>query len=375
MSNNYEKQELKLLIQHLRAFEQNQNVSSKLTNLEVIKRQRIDAYFGLEYFKDNAAEDLYQSLELRKNKRQFKSLKMLKTIKLLADSFSEYNVDFQILKGFPLNSLLFGNSIRRVSRDIDVLIKKSNVKAAFSILQANGFSLISPEFEIKEEQWSLFIEEMDQAIFVDPKTNICIEIHWKLFRNEAFFETGEPFIWLNAKKVKIGNIEVLTLKNALHAVYVSLHGAQHQWDSLIWIADMYKFSQKLTEEELKESIQIAKKYNVLEAYILGYYMADLIFKMNLPKFIKNEITEEVRVMAHKSFSFLNRLTSTADGSSEVLKRMYYAIRLQNSFKGKIHHFYNFPIYSFKHKNSRRKFVHWSLRPITQLKEKRFKNKN
>jgi len=347
----------------------------KLNDFELVKRHRIDAIFPIEYLEEFTTDEFKRKVEKRRVKMTVKALKMLKTLNQFKQILEIENIEFLLLKGIPLKYLLFKNSEKRISRDIDALVKPMDVKTVFQLLKRKGFHLSTPLIEFKEEQWPLFLKEFDQVSFFHKETRVSIEIHWKLFRNESYFPVEESTLWKNRKTFNVGNVEFQSLSTPIHAVYISLHGAQHQWDSLVWIMDMYFLHNIMTNEEKEQSVLVAKKYNVLETYVLGYLMAKMIFELKVDSMFEIHFSKKVQKMASASIQFLERNSSTAGSKIGVVKRMLYLLKLQPSYIGKLHHFYNFPIYSMKHQSSRRKFVHWSLRPITQIKEKRFKNKN
>lgn len=361
---------LDLLIKHLNAFENQHAVDELLVDINIINRHRIDAFFSEKYLEQNCTPEVFNKLKIKRKRRLASSFNKLNALKAIHQLFTEHQLDFLVLKGIPLNQLLFKNADRRISRDIDILVKPKAIKAIIARLKAEGWEMISPDFAIQEQQWQLFMKEFDQISFWHPTYKVAVEVHWKLFRNQSYFNIGDDVIWSNKESINVGNVNLYTVTPNIHAVYVSLHGGQHQWDSLIWIADMYMLHKRLTEEELRDSIHIAEQHNVLTAYLLGYYIASLVFKFELRSELQKRLTNEVEQLAQKSIAFLQRNTARNETSSNTLKKMLYSIRIQKSIKGKIHHLYNFPQYSLIHLNSKRKFLHWGLRPVIQLKERR-----
>ena len=375
MSNGITNSALTLLIIHLRGVISGCDISAKLDNIDIVNRHRIDAFFPLEYLENNSSEEFINYFRKKRKQKKIGGLRKLNVFKKLTSFLSSNGIDFIVIKGYPLNKLIFDDEERRVSRDIDVLVKKEDVKKVFDLLIEKGVYLITPDFPIKDSQWDFFLEEFDQMTFFLPGNRIPIEIHWKLFRNEAYLPISEEVLFNNKEEFTVGNIRFNSLKNSLHTLYISLHGAQHQWDSLVWITDMYMLHEKLSKKEITDSLDEAREYGVLDTYVLGFYMANLIFKMDLDPNIQEVFNKDIKRIAHESLKFLQRTSSTAGSSKEVLKRMRYSLKIQRTFKGKMHHFYNFPMYSLKHQSSRRKFIHWSTRPISQIKEKRSKSKN
>ena len=312
---------LSLLIIHLRGLISGCEISAKLDNIDIVNRHRIEAFFPLEYLENNSSEEFINFFRKKRKQKKIRGLRKLNVFKKLTSLLSSNGIDFIVLKGYPLNKLLFDDEERRVSRDIDVLVKKENVKKVFDLLIEKGAYLITPDFLIKDSQWDFFLEEFDQMTFVLPGNRIPIEIHWKLFRNKAYLPISEEVLFNNKEEFTIGNIRFNSLKNSLHTLYISLHGAKHQWDSLVWITDMYMLHEKLSKKEITDSLDEAREYGVLDTYVLGFYIANLIFKMDLDPNIQEMFNKDIKRIAHESFKFLQRTSSTAGSSKEVLKRI------------------------------------------------------
>jgi len=361
--------QLETLIKHVIACKDGEVIEGEIPSFDILQRHRIDGVFSSNYLEANCSLEFLDKLQKTRQKKIKRQLNQIITLKTIVELFDANNIEFLIFKGVPLCKLLYNNLEARYSRDIDVLVKPNRVKEVYDLFLANGFSISVDNYNVSEENWGLFISEFDQATFRHDAFKVQIEIHWKLFRDESYFTPSEKLLWSESQIVETNGVQIPVPSNEVHAIYVALHGAQHQWDSLVWVLDMYYFQDVLTNEELERSISIAKKYNVLETYVLGFYIAKLVFGLQLKPLLLEHLNKKVTDIGSDSLIFLSKDTSKSMSAIDTFKKMSYSLKLNKGLRLKLHHIYRIPIYSLKHLKTNRKFVHWSLRPLIQLKER------
>lgn len=89
------------------------------------------------------------------------------------------NIPYVILKGIPLNQQLYQNRCIRLSSDIDLLIRPSDLEATHYHLLTSGYQLCSeftPEI-LKTQHKKIFIGLKDLT-YIHSKSQIKIELHW-----------------------------------------------------------------------------------------------------------------------------------------------------------------------------------------------------
>lgn len=344
-----------------------------LSNMDLIKAHRIELFLPKSILPTVCTPQLCEQLIARKHNFTMKYLRFQKAIQLLTDNFNKIGVEMLVLKGIPLNHILFGNQVTRNSRDIDILIKEKDVFRINNCLVKMGFQRVEPAFEIAEKQQQLFLQEFDQLVYYSKELRCQVEIHWKLFRNKGFLPLSHSEIWNNTQTVDVNGLKIKTLSNDLLSIYVSLHGAQHRWDSLIWIIDLFKFNKILSKTEFESAINYTEKYKCTATYLLGFYMAKIVLGARTPDYISAYFSPEIKKRAEACMEFI-ALHTHPGKRPPTLKRLLFSYRANASFKGKTHHLYTFPHYSLNYLNSNKKIIHWLCRPIT-LMTYRIKNKN
>jgi len=75
-------------------------------------------------------------------------------------------------------------------------------------------------------------------------------------------------------------------------LYLMIHGKMHYWEKMMWLIDIVKLSEKMTEEELQACFSIAKE-NKLDNLFLGTFaLCNTAFETPLPSFINDKISNK-----------------------------------------------------------------------------------
>lgn len=164
--------------------------------------------------------------------------------------FDEAGMPAMILKGAALARLAYGAAAIKEAQDIDALVLPRHAETAVAMLEARGYVLISPvpEIEIGQAQRRALIQYRNEASMRHPVEGHCIDLHWALTDGPTFLpgvDAATP-----GQSVDIGEGTTLrTLGREDLFVYLAVHGAQHSWGRIKWLAD---FQALIAREPLAE---------------------------------------------------------------------------------------------------------------------------
>ncbi len=179
------------------------------------------------------------------------------TLRLL-DLFEQAGCRALVLKGQALSAQLYGRADLRMSSDIDFLIDPMMMSKAHDVIIESGFKPLYPV-----PVGNLSFVNKDQAYF---SGKIMIELHWRLFDNQAFLPWSFDYLWSNRSFVSLmQSKKVPTLPRSEHIFYHTLHGLRHGWQRLRWLVDLaIPFQNKNDMENL---FLISNEYNFIPAII------------------------------------------------------------------------------------------------------------
>jgi hypothetical protein len=162
----------------------------------------------------------------------------------LATDFDLMHIDYMVLKGAPLNKLLYGNQLVRVSRDIDILIQIDDIHSVHDYLSARGYQLQSPftNAHLIYASTSL-VNYLEEILYWHPLKNIYLDLKWYVSTVNYF-----GMSWCNIKNHSVINMNAHSIK-ILRAeenfYYLCMHAAKHNWEYWQWLEDLASFNQSV----------------------------------------------------------------------------------------------------------------------------------
>lgn len=333
-----------------------------LFDFELVAHHKLDFFFAT----NSTSKPQRHANKLKK--LNTKTLFFKREILSISAKFSELNIPSLVLKGVPLNELLYGNNLKRRSLDIDFYVPQKDAKKADELLVSLGYVRDSPNYPLNNKQFNALVTNFDQFRYWHPTKKCCVELHWRLFDNPYLFNLSFEEIWETRRTFKINNTELYTLGSTYELIYLSLHGAHHQWDILLWMIDLKYYLPLLSSSQVQELINLSKKYNLIDAVVLGFYMSEQLVNAVIPQEIKNCYNPKVEKLAKESLLFLE---DQFEGKKALkgLLIMKYKVNIAPSFKGKMFHLVlNYPLYQHQYKflATPNRLIQMIFRPITWL---------
>lgn len=191
-------------------------------------------------------------------RESMRALQQAATTLRLLDLFEQAGCRALVLKGQALSVQLYGRADLRMSSDIDFLIDPSMMSKAHDIIIESGFKPVYPV-----PVGNLSFVNKDQAYF---SGKIMIELHWRLFDNQAFLPWSFDYLWSNRSFVSLmQSKKVPTLPRDQHIFYHALHGLRHGWQRLRWLVDLaIPFQDK---NDVENMFLLAKNYSFVPALL------------------------------------------------------------------------------------------------------------
>ncbi|GEM_PF-6987184 len=173
------------------------------------------------------------------------------------------------LKGPLLSQIIYGSFYYRVSRDIDILIKKRDLTQIESSLFKLGYKYIKSCSERFENSF-LFRRHYKNKRFT-------IDLHTSIFPKRPR-EINDDFLWKDIKKVKIGNFYFPSLSERNALFFSILHAWGHGYWGIRDLIDIYYLSKKMKKKDLLMIKEIFRKNGYYNVFNLTYEIIENVFK-------------------------------------------------------------------------------------------------
>ena len=150
--------------------------------------------------------------------------------------FDGLGIPFVALKGASLAQRAYGTTAFKHGRDIDILVPPSHAFAALRLLEADGYGLVDPARALTDAQRHAYIARGYQMELCDARRGTRVELHWRLSENPHLLAGIDPFA--DGQWVPLAGGALRTLNAADLFAYLCVHGANHFWFRLKWLADL-----------------------------------------------------------------------------------------------------------------------------------------
>jgi len=229
-----------------------------------------------------APADARAAVAERARSEAIRSLRLLALQRDVLEAVAAAGVDAIVLKGSVLAVDAHDDPGARAVRDLDLLVRPRDVEPAVRALQSAGLTWSElrraddPERAVVEPTAIGRLESRPMLREVTlARDGLEVEVHWRLFDNPRLMPADPR--WLSApRRVDVQGLAVPTLPLDSQWVYVMVHGAQHLWSVMKWLADVPAFALRhpdLAERGALESV--APEYR--RATATGLLVAEAAF--------------------------------------------------------------------------------------------------
>jgi hypothetical protein len=175
-----------------------------------------------------------------------------------------------VLKGPALGVIAYGDASMRTFRDIDLLVRREDILRARDLLLQ------------LEYQRDYTAESEDALVSGDHALELSrlgtkVELQSALFERYLRFDLGNDAIWANAATIDIAGRRVRVLDSPRLLVFICAHGAKHEWTRLRWVCDVAQLADRLTSEEVRETLSVADAAGAHGILALGLRLTGQVF--------------------------------------------------------------------------------------------------
>lgn len=252
------------------------------SELQPLLYSKLKPYFSNIFFPDFVQSDLRQA-HLRTAQ---KNLLMLHHAGLIFKAIRSKNIPVIGLKGIYLIDNVFKNIAARPFGDIDIMVKKGDVKAVINILQSLGYEM--------ETYFSLEDQNLDIK-HVPPMYNekrLPVEIHWSILQEDNPFCIDVNELWFRAVETKIADVQVLALSPEDLLVHLCLHFAyqHHLKYGFYGLYDIVEVINKFRDKiKWPLIVDISRTWGVERVVLLALSLSKDLLTADIPAQLLNDL--------------------------------------------------------------------------------------
>ena len=201
--------------------------------------------------------EVTQILRQRATRTERDNLLQLAIAVKVTQAMGAERIPFVIMKGAPLAQLLYGNTTVRHSKDIDLLVSKSDLSAAQVLLRQAGFEAASGlAGNLTARQTASWERHRKHYDFRHTATGVHVELHWRAYDNPRLGSVSVQDVeWVECSP----GMRLPTLSREEMFPLLCAHGAGHAWFRLKWLVDVAALLAQSTVGGQSELMRLARQ--------------------------------------------------------------------------------------------------------------------
>lgn len=173
------------------------------------------------------------------------------------DQLTRTGIEHILLKGPILSGQAYNDNCMRPAGDLDILVSDPDVENASRALTRIGYRQVSPRIPMRAGAWRLYRKLYKHMQFRNDE-GFLIELHWRLAN-----EPSLAMVLTTARPAKVEfegrRIRVLSIEE--NVLFLCIHGMQHRWERLIWLADVVALLRRGLVDE-QRLLEVAREYQL-----------------------------------------------------------------------------------------------------------------
>jgi hypothetical protein len=182
-------------------------------------------------------------------------------------------------KGGVLGHLAHGNVALRQAGDMDLFVRKSDLKAAIDCLRAAGYRL--------DAKWNSALREGHfrfdcECEMVHPGKQMCVDLHWEFTARNFSLPLPVEEMFGRLQRVRISGADILSFAPEDLLLILCLHAAKHHWHRLEWVFTMDAFIRRHPALDWAGILQRAGTMHLTRIVATGLRLVRELFDCPLP---------------------------------------------------------------------------------------------
>jgi hypothetical protein len=248
------------------------------------------------------------------------SLRMTAELFRVLECFASVGIEALVVKGPVLAVEAYGDPAMRRYGDLDLLVRGRDIRRATEVMIASGYDAKVPLTAIDAGKIP------GQYLFYKADTKLLVELHND--RTLRYFPRRLPLEKFFARQIRVPldahEAPALSVEDEL--VLISIHGAKHFWERLIWIADVAALVTRQAGIDWQRVAATAKEVGARHMLLTGLGLAADLLKARLPETLQEEVDADA-VAAHLAHQISNWLPAAGYAPPGLLERARFRMRI------------------------------------------------
>jgi hypothetical protein len=239
-------------------------------------------------FSDIIPEEIMERLRSLHSVNNAKNFYYIRELEAVLLHMKSRGIPALAFKGPALAAQLYGDARLRTSSDIDILVRRHDVREATEALLALGYH---PELPLSGIRGVFYLFTHNELTMMSDD-RAPLEIQWGLgpWHYGCQWDLSDAFSF--DCTVKAGDTIFPTLPPEELLLALTVHGTKHLWEKLLWLCDVAWLVSVTKELDWDRIISISSAVGCRRMLFLGLQLARDLFGVELPHGVDRAIQSE-----------------------------------------------------------------------------------
>jgi hypothetical protein len=224
----------------------------------------------------------------------------------LQRAFDTAKIPVVTLKGIALAQLAYGSLTLKQGHDIDLLVAPECAPEALQLLEREGYALRRPALSLNTAQRRALVRFARDVEVARRADGLAVELHWRLSYSPVLLKGIDASAPTQDVSLSSGG-RVRTLASEELFAYLCVHGAEHFWFRLKWLADLNALLSARSDAEIERLYRFAAAKGAALCAGQALLLRQQLLGAKLPSGIAAELQDSGRLAALVAAA-LNALT-------------------------------------------------------------------
>lgn len=235
---------------------------------------------------ERVPQDIRQGLRIAYLQSADRNMRLYHHLAELLGAFHHEGIAVIPLKGAYLAERIYGNIAVRPMRDVDLLLRKTDLQAAGKIMGEMGFNGKARAFGLEK------VREQHHFLFYLGRHDLHVEIHWDLFSPDFGINADIDALFERSRERLVGGVPAHEMTAEDQVLHLCGHAAFHEFDfgvcALCDIAETLRYHQKTLDwDHLRQrSLQWGAQRCMYVSLYLAKELLNAPVPMDWPELIK-----------------------------------------------------------------------------------------
>ena len=238
-------------------------------------------------------EPCAKELQASSRDRAARSLRLTAELLKVLEIFEHNSIPAVAFKGPALAALLYGDITLREFCDLDILIRREDVRRVKEVLLERGYKTDLPAGPAQE---AAYLRARHELHFISGD-GCSIEIHQTFLAPFYCFPFDDEALWQRLEKKPFCGREILALAPEDLLLVLCAHATKHCWTRLAWICDMARLLVVAGAEiDFSRVMSRASSLGAARMVLLGLFLAHQVLGAPVPSGILNSAERDARAL-------------------------------------------------------------------------------